>query len=32
MKEIWNWIQLVFAAIGGWHRLVSGELTACSMR
>jgi len=26
MKEIWNWIQVVFAAIGGWLGYVLGGL------
>ena len=26
MKEIWNWIQVVFAAVGGWLGYVLGGL------
>lgn len=26
MKEIWNWIQVAFAAIGGTLRLVFGRI------
>ena len=26
MKEVWNWIQLIFAAVGGWLGWVLGGL------
>ena len=26
MKEIWNWIQLLFAAVGGWLGYIMGGL------